>query len=88
MANIKSSLKRWHQSLNRRDRNRARRTAYRGAVRKVREAVAAGDLDSARELMPGAFSALDRAAKTGAIHTGAADRGKRRLSRLVNKGSS
>ncbi len=87
MANIKSSIKRWHQSIRRRDRNRARRTTYRNAVRRVREAVDAGDLDKATELMPAAFSALDRAAKTGAIHTGTADRGKRRLTHLVNKAS-
>ncbi|MCA9824151.1 MAG: 30S ribosomal protein S20 [Dehalococcoidia bacterium] len=87
MANIKSSIKRWHQSLKRRDRNRSRRTTYRNAVRSVREAVAAGDLDKANQLMPAAFSALDRAAKTGAIHAGTADRGKRRLANLVNKAS-
>jgi small subunit ribosomal protein S20 len=87
MANIKSSLKRWHQSLRRRDRNRARRTTYRNAVRRVREAVDAGDMEKASELLPTAYSALDRAAKTGAIHSGTADRGKRRLAHLVNKAS-
>jgi small subunit ribosomal protein S20 len=85
MANIKSSVKRWHQSIRLRDRNRARRTTYRNAVRKVREAVAAGDLDKANELLPEAYSALDVAAKKGAIHVGTADRGKRRLALLVNK---
>jgi small subunit ribosomal protein S20 len=85
MANIKSSVKRWHQSLRQRDRNRARRTTYRNAMRRVREAVAAGDIEKANELLPQAYSALDTAAKKGAIHTGTADRGKRRLASLVNK---
>jgi small subunit ribosomal protein S20 len=85
MANIKSSEKRWHQSLRRRDRNRARRTTYRNAVRRVREAVAAGDMEKANELLPQAYSALDTAAKKGAVHTGTADRGKRRLANLLAK---
>ena len=34
-----------------------------------------------------AFSALDRAAKKGAIHTGKADRSQRRLAALVAKAS-
>jgi small subunit ribosomal protein S20 len=54
-------------------------------MRRVREAVAAGDIEKANELLPQAYSALDTAAKKGAIHTGTADRGKRRLASLVNK---
>lgn len=83
MANNKSAIKRWHQSLKRRDRNRARRTIARSAVRALREAVAAGDDKLAAEALPAAFSALDRAAKNGTIHTGKADRTKSRLARLV-----
>ena len=37
MANNKSAIKRWHQSLKRRDRNRATRTVARSAVRNLRE---------------------------------------------------
>ncbi len=83
MANSKSAIKRWHQSLKRRDRNRARRTAARSAVRTLREAVVAGDGKLAAEALSAAFSTLDRAAKTGSIHTGKADRTKSRLARLV-----
>jgi small subunit ribosomal protein S20 len=84
MANSKSAIKRWHQSLKRRDRNRARRTAARSAVRRVREAVAAGAPEAdVQTLMAGAYSALDRAAKRGSIHTGNADRKKSRLAALV-----
>ena len=71
MAHHKSAIKRWHQSLRERDRNRTRRSLARTSIRRVREAVAAGDKK--------AYSALDRAAKQGAIHTGKADRLKRRL---------
>jgi small subunit ribosomal protein S20 len=85
MANNKSALKRWRQSLKHRDRNRARRTAARSAVRTVREAVAAGDSEAATQSLSAAYSALDRAARRGAIHTGKADRTKRRLAALVAK---
>ncbi len=85
MANNKSAIKRWHQSLKRRDRNRARRTIARSAVRNVREAVAAGDSEAVAAPLSAAYSALDRAARRGAIHTGKADRQKRRLAALVAK---
>ena len=85
MANNKSAIKRWHQSLKRRDRNRSRRTTARSAVRTLREAVAAGDQAKVDEALSVAFSSLDRAAKTGAIHTGKADRTKGRLAHLVAK---
>jgi small subunit ribosomal protein S20 len=83
MANNKSAIKRWHQSLKRRDRNRSRRTTARSAVRSLREAVAAGDEVKVDAALSQAFSSLDRAAKTGAIHTGRADRTKSRLALLV-----
>jgi small subunit ribosomal protein S20 len=88
MAHHKSAIKRWHQSLRERDRNRVRRTVARGSVRKVREAVAAGDEDAVKAALSEAFSTLDRAAKQGAIHTGKADRTKGRLAALVNKSAA
>lgn len=85
MANNKSAIKRWHQSLKRRDRNRSRRTAARSAVRTLREAVGGGDEKQINDALSEAFSTLDRAAKSGAIHTGKADRTKGRLARLVTR---
>ena len=87
MAHSKSAIKRWHQSVNRRDRNRSRRSLARGAVRRLRDAVEAGDPEETRSALSGAYSALDTAAKTGAIHTGNADRTKRRLAALVARTS-
>lgn len=83
MANTKSAIKRWHQSLKRRDRNRSRRSAARSAVRHVHEAVAAGDEARVSEALSAAFSTLDLAAKNGAIHEGKADRTKSRLAHFV-----
>jgi small subunit ribosomal protein S20 len=85
MANTKSAIKRWHQSLKRRDRNRSTRTLARTAVRRVREAAASGDQEAMKTALTAAYSAVDRAAKKGAIHTGKADRQKRRLAALVAK---
>ncbi len=83
MANNKSAIKRWHQSLKRRDRNRATRTLARTAVRRVREAAATGDDEAAKVALTAAYSAVDRAAKKGAFPTGKADRQKRRLAALI-----
>jgi small subunit ribosomal protein S20 len=89
MANSKSAIKRWHQSLKRRDRNRSRKTNARSAIRRVREAVAAGaDTAEVNTLLASAYSALDRAAKTGAIHEGNANRRKSRLAAFAATQSS
>lgn len=88
MANNKSAIKRWHQSLKRRDRNRASRSAMRSAVRRVRELAANGDEAELNQALTAAFSSLDRAAKKGAIHTGKADRTKSRLAHLIAKSTT
>lgn len=88
MAHHKSAIKRWHQSIRERERNRARRTLARGAVRRLREAVAAGDDTATKEALSEAYSALDRAAKQNAIHTGKANRAKSRLAALVSRSAS
>lgn len=88
MANNKSALKRWRQSLKARARNRATRSFARTSVRHVREAVATGDAPATHVALSAAYSALDRAARKGAIHKRKADRQKRRLAALARKVSS
>jgi small subunit ribosomal protein S20 len=88
MAHSKSALKRWRQSLKARDRNRARRSFARSSVRKLREAVAAANPAEASTALGAAYSALDRAARHGAIHKGKADRTKRRLAALARRSGS
>ena len=75
-------MKRWRQSLRRRERNRAVRTESRTAVRAAREAAAGGDAEAYREATRHAASVLDRAARKGAIPKGRANRAKRRLAAL------
>jgi small subunit ribosomal protein S20 len=88
MAHSKSAMKRLRQSLEARSRNRSRRTQARHSVRAVREAVHAGDADAVAKALSSAYSSLDLAAKNGAIHTGTADRTKRRLAALAGTMSS
>lgn len=85
MANNKSAIKRWHQSLRRRDRNRSTRSATRTTIRNVRETLTTQTGDDAAAALSTAYAALDRAAKKGAIHKGKADRTKRRLAHLAAK---
>jgi ribosomal protein S20 len=62
-----------------------RRSAAKTAVRTaVAVATAPGDGDDPQASLAEAMSALDRAAKTGAIHPNAAARRKSRLARRVN----
>ena len=85
MANHKSAVKEHRQSLARRDRNRNHRSRMRTAVKKFRLAVAAGDAELAKSLLPATLSLLDRTAKLNALHDHAASRTKSRLTRAVNR---
>jgi len=87
MANNKSAEKRNAQSLVRRSRNRARLSALRTQIKKVRTAVADGEVETARDLLPETLGLIDHTASTGTIHRNAAARRKSRLQRLVNRAS-
>jgi len=88
MANHKSALKEHRQALARRDRNRYKRARLRTAIKQFRAAVADGDLDRARGLLPETISLLDRTAKSRALHPSAADRHKSRLTKHLEKAAS
>lgn len=85
MANHKSALKQHRQSVRRRQRNRVHRARMRTAVKSLRRALAAGDVETSRGLLPSTMAIVDRTAKLGAIHGNAASRTKARLSRAVSK---
>lgn len=85
MANHKSAVKEHRQSLVRRERNRYKRARLRTAIKQFRAAVAEGNTDKARSLLPTTVALLDRTAKNRAIHPSAASRTKSRLSRLLNR---
>ena len=83
MANSKSSLKRWRQSIVRRDRNRSIKSRTRTALGKALAAIQ-DDASTAEEAVRTAVSALDKAAQEGVIHDNAAARGKSRLLKRYN----
>ena len=81
MANHKSALKEHRQSVARKQRNRYKRSRLRTAIKQFRAAVAEGDLDRARGMLPETVSLLDRTAKSRALRPSAADRYKSRLTK-------
>jgi len=87
MANHKSATKEYRQSLARRQRNRLKRSRLRTAIKQFRAAVAEGDVERARGLLPETISLLDRTAKSRALHPNAADRHKSRLTKYLENAS-
>ena len=84
-ARTPSGLKRVRQATRRHDVLGPRRTAAKTYVAKALSTVASStDTETANAALIEALSALDRAAKSGAIHANAAARRKSRLTRKVN----
>ena len=65
MANIASAEKRIRQTVKRTARNKARKSRVHTAIRKVEEAVAAGDKSAAQAAFQAAMPELQRAAGKG-----------------------
>jgi small subunit ribosomal protein S20 len=68
VANIKSQIKRNRQNDAAHERNKSVKSALKTAVRKFREAAAAGDKDAAVAAAQDAAKQLDKAASKGVIH--------------------
>lgn len=87
MPNTPSAKKRLRQNEKQRLQNRAIKTNMRGQIRRVREAVQAGDVEKAQSEFRVAVKKLDRAASKSIIHKNKAARTKSRLSQLVKAAS-
>lgn len=83
MANIASAEKRIRQTAKRTARNKARKSRVHTFVRKVEEAVAAGDKDAALAAFRAAQPELQRAAGKGVLKANAVSRKLSRLSAQV-----
>ncbi|MDF3288240.1 MULTISPECIES: 30S ribosomal protein S20 [Streptomyces] len=83
MANIKSQLKRIKTNEKARQRNKAVKSSLKTAIRKAREAVAAGDLEKATVAAREASKKLDKAVSKGVIHKNAAANKKSALATKV-----
>lgn len=68
MANIKSQIKRNRQNEAAHERNKAVRSNLKTSIRRVNEAVKAGDADNAQKAARDAGRNLDKAASKGVIH--------------------
>jgi small subunit ribosomal protein S20 len=85
LANTASAEKRNRQAQKRRTRNMAVRTGVKGAVKRVREALAKGDPSAAKDALKAAEQVLDRAASKGVLHKNSASRRISRLAHAVAK---
>ncbi|MFF0554623.1 30S ribosomal protein S20 [Streptomyces sp. NPDC020472] len=83
MANIKSQIKRNKTNEKARLRNKAVKSSLKTAIRKAREAVAAGDLEKATVATRAASRQLDKAVSKGVIHKNAAANKKSALALKV-----
>jgi small subunit ribosomal protein S20 len=82
MANTKSAKKAARQTVRRTIINKARRSRLRNAVRKVEEAIGAGDRSRALSAMAEAEPVIIRAAQKNVVHRNAA---QRKVSRLAHR---
>ncbi len=79
MATHYSALKRLRQNKKRAERNKAFKTHLRHAVRELRRALEAKDLERAKGLVSQTVSLIDRSLKKGVIKENTAGRYKSRL---------
>ncbi len=85
MASHASALKKNRQDQKRRIRNRAHASRLRTQLKKMSQALQAGDATAATGLMKETVALVDRTAKHRVIHRNAASRTKSRLARALAK---
>jgi len=85
MANTSSARKATRKIARRTEINTARRSHLRTDVRKVEEAIAAGDRDQALAALKVAEPVIMRSAQKGVLHRNAASRKVSRLNHRVAK---
>lgn len=85
MANIKSAKKRARQAEKHRRHNASMRSMVRTYIKKVVNAIAAGDKKLAEDSLKEAFPVIDRMATKGLLHKNKAARHKSRLTAQIKK---
>ncbi len=81
----KSAKKALRQSKKRRVRNIRRKNAFKDIIKNIQKLVLENKKKEAEKLLPKAYKAIDKAAKTGVLKKNTASRKKSRLTRSVNK---
>ncbi|MCB0918203.1 MAG: 30S ribosomal protein S20 [Actinobacteria bacterium] len=84
MANIKSQIKRNRTNEKARQRNKDVKSRLKTSIRRVHEAVAAGDAQKAEAAARHACQELDRAVSKGVLHKNQAANRKSAVSRAAN----
>ncbi len=82
MPSHKSAEKRVRKTAHRTEVNKSRRSELRTAIRKVEEALAAGDKNAAQTALKAAEPAIMRGVSKGVIHH---NTGSRKVSRLASR---
>lgn len=85
MPITKSAKKALRQSIRRRKYNLKRKEAIKTVVKKIKKELKNKNKEEAMKLLPLAYKAFDKAAKTGVIKKNAASRKKSRLTKLTNE---
>ncbi|MFL5260298.1 MAG: 30S ribosomal protein S20 [Hyphomicrobiales bacterium] len=85
MANTRSAKKATRVAARRTSINRNRLSRVRSSVKKVEEAIAAGDRSRAETALRAAEPELMRGAQKGIVHKNAASRKVSRLSKRIKK---
>ena len=84
MPNTRSATKRLGQTAKRTLRNRAAKSRLRTSIKKVRQAVDAGNQEAATAAFRAAVTMIDKTASKGIIHSRTAARYKSRLAQKLH----
>jgi small subunit ribosomal protein S20 len=85
VPNKKSAIKRMRTSKKSQVRNRMTRSAMRTAVRRVDDAIIAGNASEAEQALPDAMARVCKAEKKGLVHKNNVARKMSRLMRAINR---
>ena len=85
MAITKGAKKAIRSSDRKRVFNVRRNNTMRDVVKGIRKSIMAGEGDKAKQMLPTAYKAIDKAAKRGVIKKNTAARKKSRLSAAIKK---
>ncbi|MBI4132505.1 MAG: 30S ribosomal protein S20 [Candidatus Sungbacteria bacterium] len=85
MPVTQSAKKALRQTKRRTARNLKRKEAYKSILKRIRKLLTAKKISEAEALVPQAYKALDKAAKTGVLKKNAAARRKSRFMQWIKK---
>jgi len=85
MPQHKSAIRRVKRSQKEKMQNKIYRSKFKNLTKKINRALEEGNVETANEMLPKAFSAIDRAAKIGTIHKNQAARRKSRLVKRIDR---